>query len=376
MKTLPRLFSVSLLTLLSAAGSAAHADVRVSALMSMVGRNQDAVFQSNQTNFGITPFDAAYGRIFLDAAVSDRLSAFMQWFAHDYDGAFFYGAYVRYDHTPDLHLEAGLIPVPVGLWPPRTYADKNPLVSVPAIYQYKTSLDGFGALQTTAASILDSRGKVDGAPILYDFCWNTGIHAYAAHGQFDFGIALLNGSLGMPKREVVYSRPAVALHLNWIPSPYATIGGWVSGGPWMAPYFEPELPSGDKIEDYNQLTAGGVLQAAAGHAELNAEVLINRFEHPYLGNLESIGGYADIKYTFATRWWGAVRFDALSFSEPDNEGFAGEKWDYPLTRLELGIGRRLNERALMKGVAQITRYADAPKSLDGEVFALQLTVEL
>jgi hypothetical protein len=368
--------NVLIVMMLFGSVSTLRAEVRVSALMSMVARDHEAEFQSNMTNFGITPFDAAYGRVFLDATISDRLSAFMQWFAHDYDGAFFYGAYVRYDHTPDLHLEAGLIPVPVGLWPPRTYADKNPLVSVPAIYQYKTSVDAFGSLQTTPEAILAERGAVGGAPILYDFCWNTGIHAYASHGQFDFGFALLNGSLGSPKREVAYSRPAGAVHLNWVPTPYLTVGGWASGGPWLAPHFEPGLPMGEVVEDYNQITAGGLLQASAGHAELNAEFIINRFEHPYLGDLDNTGGYADVKYSFATRWWGAARIDALTFSRLDVVDEPSERWDYPMLRLEFGVGRRLSENALIKGVTQIVRYKDAPAELDGEVFALQLTVEL
>lgn len=359
-----------------AGSNTAIAEVHVGALMSMVARNHDATLQSNRTNFGITPFDAVTGRVFIDATVSDRLSAFMQWFAHNYDGAFLYGAYVRYDHTPSVHLEAGIIPTPVGLWPPRTYADKNPLVAVPAIYQYKTSVDGFGSLQTDPEAILTNRGRTKSAPIIYDFCWNTGVHAYVSHGQFDFGVALLNGSLGLPKREIVYNLPAAALHLNWVPSPYVTVGGWVSAGPWLSPDFEPALPAGDRVEDYNQVIAGSLLQASAGHAELNAEFIINRFEHPFLGNLDNIGGYADIRYSFAARWWAAARFDALSFSNLQSEGQEGQKWDYPLVRLEAGIGTRLAERALMKAVTQITRYSDAPEWLDGETFALQFTVEL
>lgn len=360
-----------------AGSESAGAQLKIGGLFSMVARNHDAEIESNITNFGITPFDAVYGRVFMDAAVTDRLSAFIQWFAHSYDGAFFYGAYVRYDHTPDLHLEAGLIPVPVGLWPPRTYADKNPLVSIPAIYQYKTSLDPWGDIQTTPQAILARRGLHESAPILYDFCWNTGVHAYASHGQFDFGVALLNGSLGVPQRDVVYSRPAGAVHLNWVPSPYLTVGGWVAGGPWMSPGLEPGLPLGKVVEDYNQLTSGALLQASTGHAELNAELILNRFEHPFLGDLENVGGYADIRYSFATRWWAAARFDALSFSELESESDnGGAKWDYPVARFEVGLGRRFSERALMKGVVQIIRYSEAPTALDGEIFALQLNVEL
>jgi hypothetical protein len=368
--------NLSAIALVIFSAESATAQLKIAGLFSMVARNQDASIESNKTNLGITPYDAVYGRLFMDAKVSDRLSAFVQWFAHSYDGAFFYGAYVRYDHTPNLHLEAGLIPTPVGLWGQRTYADKNPLISVPAIYQYKTSLDPWGELQISNASILEKRGQHGLAPVLYDFCWNTGVHAYASHGQFDFGLALLNGSLGVPQRDVVYSRPGGALHLNWVPSPYVTVGGWVSDAPWISPHFESQLPAGKVVEDYSQLTSGALLQTSAGHAELHAEIIFNRYEHPFLGDLENIGGYADIKYSFATRWWGAVRLDALSFSELQEPDGNGEKWDYPLTRIELGLGRRLSERAMLKGVAQVIRYSDAPSELDGEVFALQLTVEL
>lgn len=370
-----RLSGLALITLACAAPEA-NAQVHVSALLSMVARNKGAAIESNKTNFGITTFDAVYSRLFVDAAVTDRLSAFIQLFSHEYDGAIFYGAYVRYDHTPNTHLEAGLLPLPIGLWPPRTYADKNPLVSVPAIYQYKTPVDGYKRLQTSPEELLDERGESEYAPILYEFCWNTGVHAYASYRQFDFGLALLNGSLGSPRREVVYSRPAIAAHLNWVPSPYATIGAWVSGGPYLSPAFEPGLPAGKQVEDYNQLTAGGLLQAAAGHAELNAEMIINRFEHPYLGDLDNVGGYADIKYTFATRWWAAGRFDALTFSELDVPGANSQKWEYPLVRVEFGVGRRLSERSLVKAVTQIVRRQDAPKSFDGEIYAIQFTVEL
>lgn len=368
--------SLIALAIVVLATESAAGQLKLAGLFSMVARNNEAAIESNKTNLGITPFDAVYGRVFMDATVSDRLSAFVQWFAHSYDGAFLYGAYIRYDHSPALHLEAGLIPVPVGLWPPRTYADKNPLVSTPAIYQYKTSLDPWGELQTSGASILQNRGMQTSAPVLYDFCWNTGVHAYASQGQFDFGLALMNGSLGVPQRDVVYGRPSGALHLNWVPSPYVTVGGWAAAGPYLAPYFEAGLPIGKEVEDYSQLTSGALLQASMGHAELNAELILNRFEHPYLGDLENIGGYADLKYSFATRWWGAARLDALSFSELQASDSDGAKWDYPITRIEMGLGRRLSERALVKGVAQIIRYSDAPAALDGEVFALQLTVEL
>jgi hypothetical protein len=349
----------------------------VSGLFSMVGRNADAVDQSNHTNAGYSPYDAIYGRIFFDAAVTDRLGAFVQLYTSGNHGeVILAGAYARYDHTPSIHIEAGLIPTPVGEWAKRTYADKNPLVSVPAMYQFKTSLDDWQDMQHDVSDILEDRGLNEYAPLVYDFCWNTGVHGYASVGSFDFGVALLNGSLGSTARAVVYDRPDVAAHLSWVPSPYLTLGVWGADGAYLPKSFQADLPPGKGLLDYQQKTVGGLIHASAGHCELYAEGLLNRFEHPYLGNLDNAGGYADIKYEFATRWWAAARVDMLAFARLSDPEAHNERWDFPLKRYEVGIGRWFSERALVKLVTQIIRHTDAPAKLDGETYALQFTVKM
>ena len=355
----------------------ASADLFVSGLMTMVARNADVNNLHNHTNLGYSAFDAVSARLFLDARVTDRLSGFVQLYtSRDYD-PILYGAYIRYDHTPNAHLEAGIIPVPVGLWGPRTYADKNPLVAVPLIYQYKTVMKTFGGVQTTAQEMLEERGAAAYSPMLYDFCWNAGVHGYASAGPFDIGAALQAGSLGSPSREMKYDYPNVTANVNWVPGPWLTVGVWGASGPFLPTSVEAMLPDGKKTEDYHQQTVGALLHAAYGHGELYAEGIVNRFDHPFLGDLNAQGGYVDVTYTFLTQWYAAARIEALGFNrlspaiDPEEN-----RWDYPLSRYEAGVGYRSSPRTVVKLVTQIVRYTSAPATFDDEIYGLQFVVKL
>jgi hypothetical protein len=359
------------------AAASAQAEFFPEGQLILTARNQSANDLSNKTNAGFSAFDAAAVRIFLDARATDRVSGFVQLYANDYSGATLYGAYVRYDHTASLHLEAGLIPTPVGLWGARTYADKNPLVGSPAMFQYKTSLETRGDLQSQAEEILDARGGAEHNPVVYDFCWNTGVHAYASAGQFDFGAALLNGSIGSTARQVTYDRPNVAGHVNFVPGPWLTVGVWGAAGPYLSPGAESVLPDGKRIEDYDQSSVGALAHAAMGHWEVYAEGLWNRYEHPFLGDLENLGGYVDARVDVAPKWFIAGRVDHLAFSRLDANVDSGrERWDFPLSRYEVGVGRNLSHKTLIKVVSQIVRYVGAPASLDDEIVALQFVANL
>ncbi|MBI5866849.1 MAG: hypothetical protein HZB43_00920 [candidate division Zixibacteria bacterium] len=367
----------SLVVLILLPASCAFAETTVHGIISMVGRNSNAADRSNRTIWDVSPFDPVYATLFFDASVSERLSAFLELYADGrYDRATLHGAYIRYDHTQQLHLEAGLIPTPVGLWPARAYADKNPLISTPAIYQYQTSLDVWDELQTSTGEVLEDRGNAEYAAPIFDFWWNTGVHGYASVGRASFGLALLNGSLSNPQRRIIYNQPNVAAHASLAFGPYVTVGGWGAIGPYLASSFGPSVPEGKKLTDYRQMTIGLNLHASAGHWDANAEGLLNRYEHPYFGLLDNAGAYADVKYTFAVRWWAASRIDMLGFSHLNADSANGQRWDYPITRFELGVGRWMSEHAALKLVAQFVRYSEAPLALNDEVYALQFIFKM
>lgn len=368
---------VTSLVLAAVATAPTRAEFYPSGQITMVGRNKDVTDLSNKTNANFSPFDALAARVFLDSRATDRVSGFLQVYASDYSGMTLYGAYIRYDHSSAFHVEAGLIPTPVGLWGPRTYADKNPLIGVPSIYQFKTALKVRGTLQTSASDILGARGTSANNPIVYDFCWNTGVHAYGSVGPFDLGGALLNGSLGSPARQITYDRPSAAGHVSYAAGPWLTIGIWGAAGPFLNPNTGPGLPDGKRVEDYNQITGGALAHAASGRWEAYAEGIVNRHEHPFLGDLESAGGYLDGRVTVAPGWYLAGRLDHLSFSRLDAVIDADQRrWDYPITKFEGGVGRRLSHKTIVKLVTQIVRYTGAPASLDEELYALQFVANL
>lgn len=368
---------ISLPLLFLTFGAHSQAQTTVSALLTMVGRNSNASDLSNRTIWNVSPFNPVYATMFLDAPVSERLSAFLELYADGkYDRATLHGAFIRYDHTSRVHLDAGLIPTPVGIWSARAYADKNPLVSTPAIYQYQTSLDTWEEIQRTPHEILEDRGGAEYATTVFDFWWNTGIHGYASAGDAAFGLAFLNGSLSNPQRRIVYNQPNVAAHASVSFGPYVTLGLWGALGPYLTPGFRTVLPEGKKLTDYRQKTFGANVHASSGHWETHAEGIVNRYDHPYLGRLDNLGGYADLKYSFAVRWWAAGRVDVLSFSRLKLADSYNQRWDYPIARYEIGVGRWMSERAVLKLVAQFIRFSGAPLSLNDEVYALQFAIKM
>jgi hypothetical protein len=171
-----------------------------------------------------------------------------------------------------------------------------------------------------------------------------------------------------------------------MPIPHATFGAWASVGPYLSPdlfvsnssggYQSPSQLSISKSEDFNQVTIGTLLHLSGGHWDLYAEGLINRFEHPYLRDLDNMAGYVDIRHSFATRWFAAARADHISYSELDDPAASGARWDFPLFRWEAGLGRKMTPHSRIKLALQVVRYDGAPAALDDEVLALQYSVEM
>jgi hypothetical protein len=89
----------------------------------------------------------------------------------------------------DLHVQFGKIPTPFGHFTERAYADKNPLLGQPLLYQYFSSLRS-NQLPADNEDLLSQRGSGrggfagykgggsesarSGLPLVYDSCWDYG----------------------------------------------------------------------------------------------------------------------------------------------------------------------------------------------------------
>lgn len=370
--------------------AAAAAQYQVTGSLDLVVRNLSSEDGSNKTFKGFSNFDFVRARIFFDAQPSEKVSVFTQVLVNN-DKFQLYGAYARLSRIggADINLQAGLIPNPVGLWGPRTYADKNPLVGMPLMYLYHTALNP-GSNQVTAEQLFATRGEGYehyGLPIIYDPCWNTGLEVFGSAGMIDWSIGALSGAVSAPTVAREKDIPQVTGKLGFYFSPVFSLLLSGFAGPYMADIspFQEEVEGYPKLaavyeekdaEDFLNLGAGIGAHYDYGMLEMFSEAFVARWEHPVFDNLDAYSAYVDARYKVARQWYVAGRAETITFSKLDFGGTIGKQnWDYPLNRFELGVGYKIDESVLLKLVTQIARCSDN-HDLDDETLAFQLSTTI
>lgn len=362
---------------LSAAGDL-MAQVSVGGLVDVLFKNTGNKDVTNITFKNFSNFHSTRARFFLDAAPADNLEVFTQILVDKY--AFqLYGAYIRFTNIggTQFNAQVGLIPHPVGAWGPRTYSNINPLVGVPLVYNMHSSYIPGGSTAVRVVddilALRDLRSN-SGLPVIYDACWNTGAEIYGASGKWSYSLGLLTGSVSKPTMEQSKDIPQVTTHITYNLSSRITVGGSAYIGPYlMEGAYKDSLPAG---ADYGEYMNGGIgyeLHYSGRYLEIYSESFYAYWEHPYLPNLKLFSGYVEGKYKFSPGWYVAGR---LGFYEPgeltDSQG-AGRPWDYPVKRIEAGIGYHPNRRTTLKLVTQLNNF-DLTDDLDSELYAFQMAV--
>ena len=385
-----RLIALFVAILAIAPNGKAIAQYQVSGQLDLVVRNNSAIDGSNKTFKGFSNFDFVRARIFFDAQPTEKVSVFTQVLVDNSEFQL-YGAYVRLSRLggKDINVHAGIIPNPVGMWGPRTYSNKNPLVGVPLMYLYHTALAP-GKYQTNNDQLLESRGNgflKYGLPMMYDPCWNTGVEVFGVAGMIDWSIGALSGSISAPTIQREKDLPQMTAKLGVYFSPVFSLQFSGFAGPYLsdisdfeiAEEYYPKISAAygaKEAEDY--LNFGGGLGAHYdyGMLEMFGEAFLARWEHPVYDNLDAYSAYIDARYKLAPQWYLAGRMETIRFSKHDFGGSIGKQdWDYPLNRFELGVGYHIDEAVTLKLVTQIVRSSDyAP--LDDEMVAFQLSTTI
>ncbi len=334
-------------------------------------------------------FHTLRARIIANGSVNDYLSFNGQLLSDNGGNPLWFSAYAHLSKPdfPYLNLNLGLIPNPVGLFGNRTYADKNAVIGVPLIYNYHMNLNVVEPQQTNS-ELLSQRGQgydlgtyygytIKGVPIIYDACWNTGINIFGSFEFLDYSVAVLSGALANPVIQIEDRNPNLTAQLIANPVMGVRAGVFGSWGPYFAKSAEKDFPIGKNVNNYNQILAGAISEISLGHFESCNEVVLNAFEHPYLGYLKNSGFYSEVKYKFLPSWYGAVRYDQMNFNKIEDETNPGSRhtWDFNVKRVEAAVGYYLDRKVLLKLDAQINRFPDQ-KSLNDEIYALQMTFTL
>ncbi len=333
-------------------------------------------------------YDSYRFRFFATAAVSDRLDIFTELLANEDVGVVPFGAYATFHPSPgrDLNLEIGLIPWPIGDWAPRANSDKNPLIGIPTMYHYHTSLvQGVVVPSTDALIAAAGQGSYGvsyagwpGMPIIYDQWWDFGAAFLGSARPFEFAVGFVNGSPGFPNPGVDHTPgKSVMGRLGLAPMPSLRFGVSGSYGPYLDDGVEGSLSPGQKVGDFNQVLAMADVELSTGHAEFHAEGFSNMWETPTVGDLGVKGGYAELKYALPAGFYVAGRYDVMRFDDVVDSTGTALSWDADVDRLEVGAGYRVTKGVIAKVTYQRNELQPPDPALEAEVldvFGGQLSV--
>ena len=357
-----------------------------------------------------SPFSHLRLNLFADVVVDERLTLFNQ-LPVDPSGratlGSFLRSYLRYElfasESVDLSIEAGKIPTPFGHFTERSYTDKNPLLGIPLIYHYATSLRS-NQLPASNAELLSRRGqgpfarfggyggggsplRFSGLPLVYDSCWDFGASVIGSVWRFEYLAALTQGTLSDPRSNAVDNNDGrqLALRLGFVPFTGLLVRGSFARGPYLDRAVGDTLRAvGSDVEDFDQQIVGLSMEYGIRHLQIHAELVSNSWESPNIrdiGNrsadLEVFGYYVEGKYSLRPGLFAAARYGGLRFGEiDDGTGAANsEPWDNDVDRLELGLGYRPTEPVIAKLVAQLNDLGRPGSETDGErILAAQLTL--
>jgi hypothetical protein len=332
-------------------------------------------------NAGDSNFDPYRLRVFLDARLDRGFQVHMQAIVIGQNYALLrYGAYALW--TPiagrDLHLEAGLIPWPIGIWAPRTYSNVNVLIGMPMLYQLHGTLS-FAELPPSADALLGAAGSgefgVDygngprdrGVPTVYDRCWDVGMVALGSLRPIEFSLGFVQGAPSWPQSASDGSPGKTLLgRIGVTPAPAVRLGVSGAQGPWLPRTLESSLPPGVALRDLEQRVAIADLEVQGGRVEMRGEAYYSDWETPYVGRLATRGLWAEVKAGLVAGAWVAARGETRRHSELTGSAGARQPWDHDRDRWESGVGYRVTRQSTVKASWQrnVERIPGAPARHD------------
>ena len=197
-------------------------------------------------------------------------------------------------------------------------------------------------------------------PIL-NYPYSTGILGYGDWARFDYRFAAVNSSLANP-----LNLGTPGQRIQWVagagysPSPRLRLGTSLARGTYLDASVESSLPTGTRIDDFNQQVLGFDLQFSLNHLEIISELVFNSFQVPNIYKpLGTTGYYIQAKQTLSPRIYAAVRWDQLISDRLTTFYYdyynSSYRWDSNVNSLEVALGVRITEKMLLKTSYQYRR---------------------
>lgn len=348
---------------------------------------------SNFFNFGENSFHALRVRLLATGHVHEHVSAFVELLSDDARAPRVFGAFVRLSDPGgrDIHLEAGKLPLHIGAFPNRSYAIQNNLIGSPLVYQVKVNVRDdqfptrpedlianrgrgfFTSYLTPGLTGVGVAGLGSSMTILYENCWDIGAVVIGTARPVEFAIGITNGTAGSMIATDNNDGKQVLGRLGFVPAPWIRAGASAARGAYFHRQLESRLPPGRRITDYNQVVAGADLELSYGRAVAYAEYVWNRYEQPFVGDLDLTSWYFEGKVAVLPGWYVAGRYSRMTFDELTLGSGEVARWDAPMWRREIGVGFKPSKRLLAKLVHQETHVEVVPRRVEA-FMAAQLAV--
>ena len=355
---------------------------------------QSDQINSNFFSFAENPFHAVRLRFSVDGRIHEHVSAFVELLSDEGRAPRLFGGFVRLSDPGghDFNLEIGKIPLHVGAYPNRSTAQKNPLVGSPIVYQYHVDVRDDqipirpeDIVMNQGRGYFTNYGPANGGTgvgypgtgqalsVLYENCWDFGAVFVGTANPLEFALGLTNGTVGSMVGTDTNDGKQVLGRIGLMPVPWLRAGVSAARGPYLIRQLDDAMPAGRSVNDYNQVFAGADLELSYDRVVLNGEYVWNRFEQPYVGDLDLNSWFAEGKVTLIPGWYVAGRYSSMIFNDLILSNGLAEPWDAPLWRQEIGLGFKPSKMLLAKLIHQETHIATTPRRVES-FMAAQLSV--
>lgn len=278
-------------------------------------------------------------------------------------------ATLSYPGDVNVNLSIGNLATPFGTWMERSFPMQNPLIGIPLIYSYKTRAVSEGV--PTADQLLNENEayRQYWLATIYSSCWDTGVELHGGFGNFDYAIMVTRGAPSDPVMNFegdTNGGKGVVGRVGWRPVPEINLGLSYARAPYLdSEYVESSIPTGKNVDDYVQEAEGVDFSYSQGHFDFVSEFVINHWEDPNIPEpLYNTSYYLEGKYRFLPKMYYALRAEQMFFSKIQDSAGDSVSWDYPVNRIETGVGYYFTRDILGKLVYQYTERQGAADSGD------------
>ncbi|PCJ17434.1 MAG: hypothetical protein COB02_13500 [Candidatus Cloacimonadota bacterium] len=291
------------------------------------------------------------------------------------------------------NVEFGKFDTIFGSWTERRLPIDNALFSAPLAYSYKVHLSpNAGFISPAVRNIGNSDIREIG--IIGPDITNTGAKLFGRvdDTKLSYAFSATNNSLSNSKDTNINNSINIAAKLHWDADQNTSFGVSASQGAYLnsLSILDPASPQRDasfgsvlgttrlNTSAYLQTLLGGYINYKYGRLQLNSEFISSTFQVPNLrDDLVVDSFYVEGKINFTKEFFGAARFDTLTFNDDKyrlNNTLTAVKWDDNLTRAEIGVGTFLNPSTLAKLTYQTTDFDLKKNRKDFDLLSGSFTV--